>query len=99
MVGVEEEEEVELGLYEGDEELGDIIRLLNQVAALTKQRRREDEGVKSNSPSSYVYCERREEEELEMKDEFRSLISPPNQSPPSYSSSPHTKKEEEKKWK
>jgi len=55
-------------LYEGDGELGDIIRLLDQEAAITKQRRRENGDVKSASPSYYAYYERNEEEELEMKD-------------------------------
>ena len=84
-----------LCLYEGDGELVDIIRLLDQEAAITKQRRREGGDMKSNSPSSYAYYERNEEEELEMKDDLKKpdfTTKPP--SPP-----PHTKKEKEKRLK
>ena len=93
-------EEDELRLYEGDRELGDI-RLLDQEAAITKQGRRGGEDMKSNSPSSYAYYERNEEEELEMKDDLRKTdftTKPPSPPPSSPSPPPHTKKEKEKRW-
>jgi len=49
----------------------DIIRLFDQGAAITNQRRRESEEVKNNSPSSYAYYERNEEERLEMKNDLK----------------------------
>ena len=89
-------------MYEGDWELGDIISLLDREATITKQRRIEGGDMKSNSPFSYAYYDRNEEEELEMKDNFKKpdfIARPP--SPPPFSSSPppHTKKEKDKRWK
>jgi len=88
--------------FKSDDSQGDIFRLLDQEAVITNQRMIKGGDTMSNSPSSYAYYERNEEEELEMKDELKKPDftikppSPPPSSPPS--SSPHTKKEEEKRW-